>query len=375
MNSTKETYEMYKERLMAKHPRLREMTSVPLDEAGLDFESLSDFIEVCWTHDYGKKPRFRFSREFLEWNMANRLTGKAIRNADRELVGVILYFRRAYISGGKKRHYTIETGLSVRPGYRGQGIAQWLFLDLKQTIQAEGYDFSLMWYDNRQAHSGSAFKTFAESKTRTDNIVSVAFLWRVFNPVATVRHADLSVYEQLGLRLISLVFPYPVSYQLPDGFELAEWRQDRAPDYADFLAGVITGRDAGLLPDAGMFLRWRHKGGFFALTEGGVRGKIRGLYFGHKVALGKGWSYFQADGILVSPDLPRAAVRGFLRAVEVRLGEKESCTGVSVAQTGCSRGLWRYGYLPMTHQLLAVDSHGTTILSPGQLKAGFVELR
>ncbi len=375
-------YSFQERQLMTRHPELAGMTSMPLDQTGLNLTVLSDFIEMCWEHDYGSEPRIHFSSGFLEWNMGKRITGRAVITKTGKLLGVFLYFERRYFQGDEARPYAIETGLSVHPGHRGQGIAQWLSLGVKQMLIERQVDFSLIWYDSRHNQPGSSFQVFARDKEKNDQGLSVRIMGRMFDFDTAVRYGQFSLFEKVALKLSTLLFPYRNGDSLPLGYTLEAFSQDRLYAYLKFLVRCQARQGGGLIPAVEDLLRWEKGAGSydsarFYVLRGyrGGRGQVMGLYFGHKVPLDETWYYFQADGILVCPDLPEKVAKSFVRVVESKLHEGESCIGVTIAETGGGKLLWRYGYLPVENQILTMDSHALPGINLRNLKQGLVELR
>ncbi|MCG8618690.1 MAG: GNAT family N-acetyltransferase [Desulfobacterales bacterium] len=375
MRTVNRAYVKQERQLTERHPELLEMEVTPLDESGLHLEELSGFMESCWTHDYGREPRLRFSRTFLAWNMGERLTGLMARDVAGKLVGVVVYFKRGYQQDGTVRYYAIETGLSVHPDCRGRGIGQWLVLRLRQMIREAGIDFSISWYDSRHNQPGSSFLTLAEKRSREGNAVLVTLLGRVMDYAGTVQYGGFSPFERAVLRLTSAVFPYVDSPDLPVKFRVNGWSEKKFYRYLDLVAEVQSCTRSGLAPDAGSFLRWGRGGRFYALEKRSEKnGRVYGLFFGHKVLLENNRFYFQADGIFLSPELSLGEKSAFLRYVEQILCEKERCIGVTVSETGGNPG-WYHGYLPVASQVLSMDAYRPTSVGLNRLKAGFVELR
>ncbi len=375
---------LFQERqLMTRHPELAGMTSMPLDQTDLNLTVLSDFIEMCWEHDYGSEPRIRFSSGFLAWNMGKHATGLAVLGKDGMLLGTVLYFKRTYLKGGVKGCYVIKTGLSVHPDYRGKGIGQWLLLKLLQLLESKCIDFSVEWYDTRHDIPGSPSWMLAANKNQVDDSLPVRIMARILNYDTAIKYHAFGILDRLAMKLNMCIFPCHKVGSIPSGYILDEFNKKMIPAYLEFLKRFQTSRGELLTPAGDDLLRWEKGAGhyasarFYALRKKRDNGgnRIDGLYFGHKVFLDRKWSYFQADGILISPGLPIGVAKSFIRAVETRLSEDAPCAGVTIAETGGGNFLWRYGYLPVVSQLLSMDHYALSGIPIKNLKQRFVELR
>lgn len=354
------------------------MISKPIDQAGLSVEELSEFIEMCWVHDYGATPRMRFSPGFLEWNMGKDLSGMAVLGSTRELLGVYLFFERYYWKDGKARPYVFETCLSVHPAHRGKGIAQWLGIGLRRMVSDKDVDFYLTWRDTRQIFPGSSFRICTANTSDVNTSEHVNILLRILDFNKALEYLATNAFDVLSLKLKTRFYSAPKENCLPNGYTLESFREEMIPACHDFLVRYQASSGAFLIPAVEEFMRWQpgryDAARFYALREQG-RGRIRGLYFGHKVPLDGEWFYFQADGILIDPDLHGTVTRAFFEDVESRLLKEGPCMGCIVVETGCEESLWKYGYLPEISHLLILSPCRVEEIETIDLKRGLIDLR
>lgn len=366
-------------RLLERHPELAKMGMVPLTDTGINMIELSEFIEWCWEVDYGSEPRLRFTPGFLAWNMGASATGLAVLGKDRALLGTVLYFKKVYLKQGQRRFYVIKTGMSVHPDHRGKGIGQWLFLRLRELLSHEPIDFSIEWYDTRHDLPGSSSWILGADKNQVDDALDVRIMARILDYDTAVTYLGANGLERFLLRLNQFIFPCKKKVNLPRDYVIEGFTEERIPDYLSFLLGFQSRVRNFLIPAKDDFLRWQEgqyaSTRFYALIHRPAAGRerIEGLYFGHRVKLDRRWHYFQADGIFVRPDLAKPVVKSFLRRVENSLGS--SCMGITIAETGTGNSLCRYGYLPVTSQLLTMDRYALKGIHIHELKYGLVELR
>lgn len=364
--------------LIIKHPELSNMSVFPLEKTDLKLEELSDFIEMCWMHDYGLEPRIRFSPEFLEWNMGKNLSGMAVRGSTGELLGVYLCFERYYCLKGRTRAYAFETGLSVHPNHRGKGIGQWLAIALKKMMVDKGVDFYLTWYDTRHNLPGSSFQIFTANTSGSDTSAHTGILLRILNFNKALDYLASNAFEVLCLKLKTRFFANPLKKRLPDGYTLEGFREERLSDYHDFMLRYQSVSKSWLIPAAKDFMRWQQErynaARFYALREKSSD-RVLGVYFGHKIPLDDNWFYFQADGILTDPDIDEKVAEAFFKNVEIRLNKDGLCMGVSAIETVCENNLWQYGYLPIISHLLTLTRLNSDEIKIEDLKNGLIELR
>ena len=376
----------WRKSLLKKYPRLQDMSVVPLDRSGLDMETLSDFIETAWTQDYGDQPRIRFSPDFLRWNMGERLTGVAVLTGQGEPAGVLLYFKRWYQADDGPRSYAIFTGFSVSPAFRKQGIGQMLYLFFKPFLREENLDFGIVWFDIRHSMPGSCYQVFDRRKPAAQRVHEVPILVRILDVGAGVTYLAASAMDRISMRCTARIFPVAQSLSVPRGFVVEGFRAGRTRAYTDLMK--ICFPENGLVPAEKDFLRWQASETpgspvrFHALVAGSgpMQGQVMGLFFGRRVRLDREWHYFQADGLLLHPKLSHRTAGAFIRSVEAGLARGNCCMGIAVPGTGCSRGLWRYGYLPATRHYVTVEPIGSPgpdsdgVKSDG-FEQGWIELR
>ena len=375
------TYADQEKRVMEKHPELKAMRCISLDRASLDSDALSQFIEMCWTKDYGSENRIVFTPAFLNWSTGEAPRGKAVLTEEGKILGAVVYFQRKYEHRGRHIHYAIETGLSVHREYRGLGIAQWLSLKLKWALKEKNLDFSLVWYDTRHNTSSSSFQIFAMKKPNPHGLMPIRLMSRIFDYDNAVVNLPLNPVERMALKIRT---GYDVRFPaagLPAGFRIETFSSGRTDAYMEFLNRYRDKNGCKFIPTAEDLSRWRENtygpAGFHALVHTGKnrRQRIEALYFGHKVRAAHGCRYFQADGILLCPDLEKRVARAFLRTVESRLCEEENCFCTIVPDTGGGRHLDRLGYRLLVHQHLGMESYRPSNTTLADLKQGWLELR
>jgi hypothetical protein len=381
MIRTLEDLNRQKETLFQKHPNLRDLRIVKLQEAGWDYRRLSDFIESCWRDYYRpEESRMIFSPEFLEWQMPE-LQGICALDQDGRYIGCILSFPRSYSQDNRMNleTFSVISCLSIVPNVRGSGIAQLLSFLIQEIDAKRGYSFSCSYLDQRKNSSGSSFQLWGTRKSRMHTINKIPLLAKSFDWRKSRKYGQLNIFLTLAARGIQLLFPSRRGHAFPGGRSV----QTGALEHLSAVRDLIDAADR-LLPirriyDDEELSRMIHfrKNAFHVLSYCLLNGDSRAdaFLFGYKLPLGERDCAFFADGIIFRPGLPYSLRRSFLSECEGRLRYEEGCIGATLVCTASPESLLKYGYVPFDSQVLVVEPYVEMDLSLRNLRGLRIELR
>lgn len=198
------------EQLLSKHPELKDVTVEWMDTAGISYQELHEFIELCWQASYDDQFRPRFTAEEIEYMTgdADLPQGVLVKDASGQLVGLSFLCVYPYwdIDKQQTRKYIIGTGLSTHPDWRGKGMAQFVTNRLKLLYAYDDNSAEAMisytWIDRRMAKKAGSSHTVFTKKTET-YLDDFSACIKVSKVKELLSYGELSFFEGLVIRAMS----------------------------------------------------------------------------------------------------------------------------------------------------------------------------
>ena len=381
MIRTREYLQAHREALFGKHPELRDLRIVTVQEAGWDHRRLSAFVESCWRSYYrASEARLVFSPEFLEWQLPE-LQGICALDREGRPAGCLMGFPRTCRrrGGAGEERFSVGSCLSILPEMRGRGIAQFLVLAFQERDVEQGLSFGCCYLDPRKRAAGSSFGLWGGRRSRGHSLLRIPLLAKTFDWRKARRYGPLNLLETAVARGAQALFPSRRGQAFPGGRRVEEGTATHLPaarELLDAADGALPCRRVYGDEALARMIAFR-KQSFHALsylfTDG--EGRADGFLFGYRFPLGAGDCAYFVDGVIFRPGLPGGLKRAFLSECEGRLRDREGCVGVTLLATAARENLLQYGYIPYSSQVLGMDPYAAIDLSPGLLRDLRIELR
>jgi hypothetical protein len=354
MAKTKQEIDQSLDRLISKNPHLNQVKVLPLNQSGLSYNQISEFIESSWRIDYGDETRMTFTPSFLEYNMDNpnaeNISIAAFQGS--QLAGIVLGFEQNF-AFNKIIKGCICTGFSVLPELRGKRIAQLLSLKQMDLIIDNGYNFLIYWLDTRHTWEGSSFKIFSK---KFEYLADYPMYAKSFDYEKTIQINQLKAYEKGWIKLIQKIFPSRDN--LPVGFGIDVYSTQDEKECFEFINEFSSRKKMTRYFSENEFDR---KMSFKKSDLNSIalilhqNNKIFGLIYGFTNPVQHKDSFFQYDGMIFHPDLTWSVKRKFISAVENYIIRELGCFSAVLPGSITDEQMVKYGYFPVISQALAVN--------------------
>jgi hypothetical protein len=363
--------------LLKNNEGLRSLTIEPLCDSNVTVEQLADFIETCWTRDYGSEGRIIFSPEFIEFNIPDikkdciSIVGKI----DGQLVASFLFFPMNYRIGEAVIRAGIVTGLSTHEKLRGKRVSQFLVLCIEDNLINNQISFAKFWLDNRHHHEGGSYQTYKKEKKRTEWNKTVSLYVKPFDVKKLSAATKLSSIEKAGAKFMQWRFPSKMN--LPRGCEILQFRKRDMDDWLNFinsnqpkgyLSRYFTGNE---LEHKLTYCKGRTRAAALRVVRGGV---TQGVFYGFTVPIGDSDSYIQLDGVILHRGLSRSDKRKIIGSCERTIIDEYGCFSSAMPASATPENLADFGYVKLITQTLGANFYAPNIPQDA-LNSLLVELR
>ena len=363
--------------LLKNNEVLSSLVVEPLCDSNVTVQQLSDFIEACWTRDYGSEGRIIFSPELIEFNIPDikKDSISIVGKIDGHLVGVFLFFPMFYRIGEDVISSGIVTGLSTHEELRGKRVSQFLVLCIEENLINHEIGFAKFWLDDRHNTGGSSYQTYKKGKKRTEWNKTVSLYAKPFDVKKLTRAAKLSSVEKAGAKFMQWRFPSKMD--LPKGYQIHGFRKGDTDHWLRFISenqpkGVLRRHfSAAELERKLSYSKGRTEPiAFRAEREGATHGVI----YGFTVPFGDSESYAQIDGIIFNPRLSQSDKRKIVGSWERAIIDEYGCFSSAIPASATPENLADFGYVKLMTQTLGANFYDPSIPQEA-LNSLLVELR
>jgi hypothetical protein len=379
MIRTLEDLNRQKEALFQKHPELHQYKCCRISEIGISLDELKGFIWECWQTDYQQGATI-VSEPFIEWIIGDgclhELSSLAILNEHEEVLGVVLGIKREYEWYGTRFPSVLNTGFSVDPQYRGQGICQYLRLSYLDANLRQGYPLTVGWFDSRHNQPGTAHYLYAKKNEAIH--ADIPFYGKTLDYNMAVRQGQLSTLQKIYLRLSTFIFPLIKKNSLGKHY-VEECRECDLQRYLTLLGSSVQQAPLKrVFSERELSRQLFYKQGELETISYCIKQneKVLGLIYGYKNRVSIDSYVLQLDGVILSAELNYLEKRFFFGCVEGKVYRDRKCFAIIGIRTVFSENPLPYGYLPFSKQTLEVVNNSDQFgITPDCIKRSFLALR
>lgn len=320
--------------LISRHPGLREVQFQRLGHFGISDEALSSFVEDIWSEDYREELRIRFDQYFFAYNMIDE-NASVVALKDGKLVGLFLAIP---INNLRRCGGAVATALTVRKEYRGEGIAQMLYLTQLQALILQNYDFCVYWFDSRHSNPGSSTNIFC-GKNFNLNLKKIPIYCKVTHRASARSLGVINSAEGYMTGFLQRI--QNILHRKPVGVDVVS----TGPRVSDFMGTrffLPEPRSAKSSESDSRYLQFRF------VRDGNLRGTLLGFFNGYRDSV-----YFQVDALHFASNLGYREKLGFLTECEQALTGSHGCLLIVVPGSVSDENMSLFGYLPYVSQVMA----------------------